>query len=161
MEVLMRLRTLAALTVPLLFLGAGSAVSADPKPSGEILAGGEAIEFGKFDCVANNADGQVKWDCPEQTFGSRFREAPTVYFSIAGVARVTGTEGGVSVAVGTTGEVTQQGFQPALQTTLAAAAGPTQAAEKATVNVNWIAVGPGERVHRAKREREPKPKRVQ
>ena len=62
-------------------------------------------------------------------------------------------DGGLTIAVSTSGEVTQQGFSPTLDTTLMQAAG----ADKATVTVNWTAIGAGERPLK-RRKKEPKAK---
>src|SRR5882672_32706 len=126
----MRLSTIALVTLPFVGMSAGIAVAADPKPHADINAGGEVLEFGSFDCVANNADGRAVWYCPAQSFDLKFREAPVVYFSIAGFAHVPGSAS-LSVATGTKGEVTQEGFQPSLEVA------PATGTEKASVSVNW------------------------
>ena len=152
-EVFMRLGIIAAVGLPFIGLCAGMAMAADPKPHADITAGAEVMELGSFDCLADNAGGKANWDCPAQTFDSKFREAPVVYFSVAGMTRVTIGDQGFNVAIATKDQATKEGFIPKVDTTLVPAAG----GEKATISVNWIAVGPGERVrNREKRERKAK-----
>lgn len=151
----MRLRIVAAVGLPLIGLCAGMALAADPKAHSDITAGAEVMELGVFDCVASSSGGKATWDCPAQTFDSKFREAPVVYFSVAGMSGVAVGEQGLSVALGTKDPATKEGFQPKVDTTLV----PVSGADKAVVSVNFVAVGPGERGERVRRaKREPKAK---
>jgi len=137
----MRVTTLALVTLPLVAVGAGIAAAADLRPHADIIAGAQVIEFGSFDCVADKSSGRPTWDCPAQSF-DLFNGVPIVYFSIGGLAHVPGAAS-LSVAIGTRGGVTQEGFQPTLDATVAPATGT----ETVSISVNWIAVGTAE--HRA------------
>jgi hypothetical protein len=137
----MRLTALALVTLPLVAVGAGIAIAADLKSHADIITGAQVIEFGSFDCVADKSGGQATWDCPAQSF-DLFNGVPIVYFSIGGLAHVPGSAS-LSVAIGTRGEVTREGFQPTLDATVA----PPTGAETVSTSVNWIAVGTAE--HRA------------
>ena len=148
----MRFSIVALATMPLIGLCGSSSLAADPKPHADIVAGGEIMELGSFDCTAGGDAKAPTWDCPAQKFESKFKDAPVVFFSVAGFARVSLVDGPQSIAIATQGETTHEGFQP----TLDGKVGAATTGDKSTVSVNWIAVGAGERVHKGKRERRAK-----
>jgi hypothetical protein len=148
----MRFSIAALATLPFIGLCGGSALAADPRPHADIVAGGEIMELGGFECTAGGDAKAPTWDCPAQKFESKFKDAPVVFFSLAGFARVSFVDGPQSIAIATKGETTSEGFQP----TLDGRVGAATTGEKSTISVNWTAVGAGERVHKPKRERRAK-----
>jgi hypothetical protein len=126
---------------------AGSALAADPptqNPSARV-SGGEVIEFGNFHCGAQKSGSdQLAWSCPAQTFASKFKDAPTVLFSIAGFANLTATDGSLSLAVDTKDDVRKDGFQPAVDDS----GGKIGGSDKSSISVTWIAIGEGDRGQR-------------
>jgi len=121
--------------------------AADPPTQTARVGGGEVIEFGSFHCTAQKADGgKLVWSCPAQSFASKFKESPTVFFSIAGFDRLVPTDTGFSLDIDTKEDATKDGFKPVVDDT-----SNRPAAEKSTVSVTWIAIGEGERATRRPR----------
>lgn len=123
--------------------------AADPpsQPQTARVGGGEVIEFGSFHCTAQKADDdKLAWSCPAQSFASKFKEAPTVFFSIAGFDRLVPTDAGLSLDIDTKGDATKDGFKPIVDD-----ASSKPAAEKSMIGVTWIAIGEGERAPRKPR----------
>lgn len=148
----MRFSIVALAALPFVGLAGGSTLAADTKPHADIVAGGEIMELGSFECTAGGDAKAPTWDCPVQKFESKFKDAPVVFFSLAGFARVSFADGAQSIAIAIKGETTSEGFQPILDGKVGAAT----TGDKSTVSVNWTAVGAGERVHKGKRERKAK-----
>lgn len=129
--------------------GSHDAAAADPPSQAQTarVAGGEVIEFGSFHCTAQKEDGdKLAWSCPAQSFASKFKEAPTLFFSIAGFDRLAATDTGFSLDIDTKGDATKDGFNPIVDD-----ASNKPAAEKSTIGVTWIAIGEGERAPRKPR----------
>ena len=103
----MWLRTLAMSSASLVV--AGIALAADPATPqrNEVV-----MDFGSSECTASVADGKTRWDSPAQTLDQKFAQAPDVYFSISGHSMVAmARDGSLSIALVTSGEVSQQGSQ--------------------------------------------------
>ena len=130
------------------------AAAADPpQVPASRAGGGEVTEFGGFQCTAKRSDGEkLTWTCPAQSFGSKFKEAPVVFFSIAGFEHILPADGGLSLGVDTKDDVAKDGFQPIISEK----AGKPAGADNSTIDVTWIAVGEGERVQKPKLTREEK-----
>lgn len=134
----MWMKKLPAGMILLAAFGAGfQAAAADPPAR----AGNEVIEVGGFECEAKKAErGKLDWICPAQTFQSKFKEAPTVHFSISGFDRIAPADTGLSLGIDTREEVSREGFQPIVDSTAS-----KPATDKSTIGVTWIASGEGER----------------
>lgn len=139
-------------TVAVLLLGIAAShdvAAADPPSQVQTarVNGGEIIEFGSFQCAARKADGdKLTWSCPAQSFASKFKESPSMFFSIAGFDRLVPTDAGFSLDIDTKGDATKDGFQPIVDDT-----SNKPAVEKSTIGVTWIAIGEGEQAQKKPR----------
>lgn len=128
------------------------AAAADPpQVQAPRAGGGEVVEFGGFRCAAKKSDGEkLTWTCPAQSFGSKFKEPPVIFFSIAGFEHILPADGGLSLGIDTKDDVAKDGFQPIISEK----AGKPAGTENSTIDVTWIAVGEGERMQKPKLTRE-------
>ena len=123
------------------------AIADEPKPQIESVraGGGEVIDFGSFKCTAAKPDGgKLSWTCPKQSFQSKFKEPPVVFFSIAGFDRLAPLDGSFSLNVDTKDEIAKDGFQPVVDERADKSIG----LDKSAIRVTWIAIGLGERPER-------------
>jgi hypothetical protein len=156
MEAHMWLKAYASAAVMLLATGVyghNPAAAADPPSQVQSarVGGGEVIEFGGFQCMAKKSDGEkLVWACPAQSFASKFKEAPVVFFSIAGFDHILVNDGGLSLGIDTKDDISKDGFQPIVDEQ----AGKPTVSVKSMISITWIAIGEGERGQRPRRTRE-------
>lgn len=147
----------AALGFMLATGGAHGAWAADPPAQSQAarVGGGEVIDFGSFECAAKLVDGKPAWTCPAQSFPSKFKEAPSVLFSLAGFERLSVADGSVSLGIDIKGDIAKDGFQPIVDDHQDKPTGM----DGSKVHVTWIAIGEGERGPRQRPSREDRLKR--